>query len=235
MTEDALASEEVMNMDQILSAIPANAVRLPNIPIDTFVQEAYDLHEWVVADQQPLTNAGLSPDLISNLPERAKLLRQSQSIWMKERYGKEEARREWDERSPVAYDLKDRLEAAFKFAFRKHPDLVAKVVAIEEGSGHTDMVQDLNDLSVLGKANENLLEAIGMDLEELDDAAQWADELATLLAKVNGERNDDNSAKLQRDKAYTHLKEAVDEVRLTGKYVYRRDAEKLRGFHRSRN
>lgn len=234
MAEEAILSDDAATMNAVLSTISANEVRLPTIPIDAFVQEAYDLHEWIVEDQEPLINAGLDESLITDLPNRAKMLRQAQSVWMKERYSKEEAQREWDDRALNAYELKDSLEASFKFAFRKHPDLVAKVDVIAGGTGHTDMVQDLNDLSVLGKANENLLGAISMDLTELNQAAQWADELATLLAKVNGERNDDNRAKLQRDKAYTHLKAAMDEIRVTGKYVYRKAPDKVRIFQRTR-
>jgi hypothetical protein len=40
------------------------------------------------------------------------------------------------------------------------------------------------------------------------------DELANLLAEANG------------DKAYTHLKELVDEIREAGKYVFRNDKNK---------
>lgn len=234
MAEEAILTDDTVTMNAVLSTISANEVRLPTVPIDAFVQEAYDLHEWIVENQEPLINAGLDDSLINDLPNRAKMLRQAQSVWMKERYSKEEAQREWDDRAVNAYELKDSLEASFKFAFRKHPDLVAKVDVIAAGTGHTDMVQDLNDLSVLGKANENMLGAISMDLTELNQAAQWANELATLLAKVNGERNDDNHAKLQRDKAYTHLKAAMDEIRVTGKYVYRKEPEKVRVFQRTR-
>ncbi|MDW3195274.1 MAG: hypothetical protein R8G66_23060 [Cytophagales bacterium] len=234
MTDDVIQSEETTISNDVLMANPASEVRLPTIPVYTFVQEAYDLNEWIADDQSPLTNAGLDGEFITDLPNRARMLRQAQSVWMKERYSREEAQREWDERSIEAYDLKDTLEASFRFAFRRHPDLVSKVNAISEGSGHADMVQDLSDLSVLGNAHDNLLSAIGMDMTQLDIAATWADELATLLARVNGERSDDNSAKLLRDKAFTYLKEAVDEIRVTGKFVYRKDQEKLRGFQRTR-
>lgn len=234
MADDLIQTVETTISNEVLATIPVSSVRLPTVPIDAYVQEAYDLYEWIAEDQEPLTNAGLEAVFITDLPNRAKILRQAQSIWMKERYSKEEAQREWDERAVDAYALKESLEASFKFAFRKHPDLVAKVNVIAEGTGHTDMVQDLSDLSVLGKANENLLLSIGMDLSDLDQAAQWSGELATLLAKVNGERNDNNRAKLQRDKAYTHLKEAMDEIRITGKYVYRKEPEKVRVFQRTR-
>ena len=221
-------------LETALASIAANEVRLPHIPIDKFVQEAYDLHHLIVEDHEPLLKAGMSPDLITELSDRARLLRRTQSMWSKERYSKEEAAREWDARSESAYELKDSLEASFRFAFRKHPNLLAKVAAIEEGTGHVDMVQDLSDLSVLGKANLHLLEAINLDLEELNTAEVWADELAILLARVNGERQDHSGTKHLRDKAYTYLKEVVDEIRATARFVYRKNPKKLVSFQRSR-
>jgi hypothetical protein len=38
------------------------------------------------------------------------------------------------------------------------------VSAITDGSGHADMIQDLNDIAVLGRENPDPLTAIGFDL-----------------------------------------------------------------------
>ena len=54
--------------------------------------------------------------------------------------------------------------------------------------------------------------------------------MADLLSQVNGERDSDNQFKVMRDKAYTHLKEAVDEIRSCGKYVFWWDENRLKGY-----
>ena len=72
------------------------------------------------------------------------------------------------------------------------------------------MIQDLSDLSVLGKANQ------------------------PLLAAMNGERAENNSAKTIRDKAYTLLKKAVDEIREAGKYVFWKNPDRLKGYYSAR-
>jgi hypothetical protein len=95
------------------------------------------------------------------------------------------------------------------------------------------MIQDLNDLSVLGKANPQLLEAINLDMSLLDEAAQTAKEMAALLAEVNRSRREHSEAKRIRDQAYTHLKEAVDEIRRCGQYVFRQNKERLMGYRSS--
>ena len=101
---------------------------------------------------------------------------------------------------------------------------------IREGGSSADMVQDLNDIAVLGRENTGPLTAIGFDLTQLDLAADRADKLADLLAEANGDKADPNESKIIRDKAYTHMKALVDEIREAGKYVFRKDKNRLKGY-----
>jgi hypothetical protein len=106
------------------------------------------------------------------------------------------------------------------------------VRAISPIGGHAKMMKDLNDLSLLGKDNTRLLEAINFDLSLLDKAAQTSREMAVLLDEMdrNKERYEHSEAKKIRDQAYTYLKEAVDETLETGKYVFRQDKKRLRAY-----
>jgi len=88
----------------------------------------------------------------------------------------------------------------------------------------------MNDIAVLGRENPDPLTAIGFDLTQLDLAATKADELANLLAEANGDKADPNESKIIRDKAYTHMKELVDEIREAGKYVFRNNKNRLKGY-----
>ena len=118
----------------------------------------------------------------------------------------------------------------FTFAYRKLPDLLAKVQTIREGNSNADMLQDHSDMSVLGKENPGPLNKIGFDITDLDRAAEVADELSAVLALANGEDGDDVDAKELRDKAYTFMKIAVDEIRSTGQYVFWRDDDRKKGY-----
>ena len=55
-----------------------------------------------------------------------------------------------------------------------------------------------------------------MDLTLLDQAAETANDMADLLGQATVEREDNSAARVIRDKAFTHLKEVVDEVRNCG-------------------
>jgi hypothetical protein len=56
------------------------------------------------------------------------------------------------------------------------------------------MIQCLNDLSVLGRANQELLTNTGFDLTLLDLAAQKCDELRSFYAEASRDRKDFSAA-----------------------------------------
>ena len=92
------------------------------------------------------------------------------------------------------------------------------------------MIQSLNDLSVLGRANQGLLTNIGFDLTLLDLAAQKSDELAPMYSAASRDREDYSEVKRIRDQAFTHLKEVVDLIRKCGQYVFWRNDTRLKGY-----
>ena len=214
----------------IILAIPDEEVRPPHIPVDTFIQEAENTHYWAEKDKKELMRAGLSAEIIDDIPKRAGTCREAQSRWNQMYNHQADAEKEWKEKAPKAYDLHAILLHDFRFAYRNDKYLSSRISAIGEGYGHDDMFQDLNDMSVLGKANPEPLKAIGFDMSLLNEAARISDEMATLLTKVNGERASTSEAKLIRDKTYMYLKDAVDEIRAYGKYVFWRDAERLKRY-----
>ncbi|EZH72358.1 hypothetical protein ATO12_23180 [Aquimarina atlantica] len=215
----------------VLEALPQEAVKSPTIPVDVFMQEAENLFVWAEEDKETLLAKGLDWQMYGeDLPTRTGACRYAQAVWMKERYSQEEAAKAWREESPKAYEFRNDLLADLRFAFRKRLDLLARVRAIPDGEGDADMIQDLMDISVLGKANIAELEKAKYDLSNFDVAAQKSDALAELLAKANGATLDNSKAKEIRDRAYTHLKEAIDELRETGKYAFRKDPERYKGY-----
>lgn len=224
-----LQVNDIAKLDVILS-IPDKDVQTPVMPVDIFLQEAENLYKWSLDDLEALLSVGITQSVLDDLPVRAGATREAQSRWFKDRYSQQEAQRDWSLRSPEAYDLRNELLHVFRFAYRKDPVLLGRVSNVADGSGHADMIQDLNDLAVLGKANTEPLTAIGFDLDQLDAAATAADEMADLLATANGDKAEKNESKTIRDKAYTHLKELVDEVREAGKYLFWRNPNRLKGY-----
>lgn len=216
---------------EVISAIEESQIKTPHhIPVAVYIQEANTLYHWALADEEALTAAGLSWELVEDIPLRCEALIKTEASWQTQKNVEKKCSREWNKRSPLAYELRDRLLSDFRFAFRNHPDLVKTIRAISKGKSHADMIQDLNDLSVVGKANLQLLEAINFDISLLDEAARTASEMAALLAEVNSSGQERSEAKKIRDQAYTHLKGAVDEIREYGRYVFRKNEERFIGY-----
>ena len=213
-----------------IEAIPYDQLKSPNMPVDVFLQEVENTVKWVQDDKDKLVAAGLDWTLVDDMPARAGALREAQSLWYKERFAREEAQKEWSEKSPDAYDLRDTLLHTFRYAFRNEADLTSRIAIIAEGSGNADMIQDLNDLSLLGKDHTDLLTAVGFDITLLDTAAATSAEMASILSQATVDRSDQNTERIIRDKAYLFLKQALDEVRVCGQYVFWRNDARLKGY-----
>ncbi|WP_096084686.1 hypothetical protein [Agaribacterium haliotis] len=166
-------------------------------------------------DQETLNQHGLNKNYLQQLSERVGALR--------------EAEAQWAEQQQNAYDMRDNLLRNFRYAFRKHQDLLGRVSHIADGNSHADMIQDLSTLAALGRQHSEALQAINFDLARLDQAATTADKIATLLAKANGDKLGGSSGRELHDKAYTYLKEIVDEVRACGKYALYKQPTRLIG------
>lgn len=225
-----MSKEQFELKKPLFEAIPANEVILPNMPVAIAIQEAEDLYEWCQPDKAILMSVGFDWGLAEDLPARIGACRYAQSSWQKEYKSIEDAQKEWNMLAPAAYDLRNTMVHFYLHAYRKMPDIKAKVQKIADGSGHSDMLQDLHDASVLGESHPEPLKLINFDMSLLPKAAQMSDELANLLAKANGARLGDNKLKLLRDKAYTYMKVAVDELKHHGQFAFWRTPDRLKGY-----
>ena len=224
-------ADDLLALKGDLMAIPANKVKEPTIPVGIFVQEAEDLAQWSSDDLSLLTTLGITGETLGSIKVRAGALRETQSLWNKDRRTMQDAQKQWAAQSPAAYDLRDELIHTFRYAFRNDDKLLARVAEIADGTGHADMLQDLNDLAVLGREHIELLNAIGFDTAKLDLAASKSDTLAEVLAAANGDKLSNNEFKITHDQAFTFLKQVVDEVRDAGKYLFWRTPDRLKGYY----
>jgi hypothetical protein len=214
-----------------IKAIEEDQVKKPNnIPVNVYIQEAKNLYQWCLDDKETLTASGLNWEFVTDLPARAGALAEAESRWNKQRFAGKEWAEKWQKESPIAYKLRDEMLECFRFAFRKDADLLRKVAYISERKGQAGMIQGLTDLAVLGKDNPMLLKKISFDMTLLDRAADTSDRMAPLLAETTTERERESDGKKIRDRAYTHLKEAVDEIYEHGQFAFRQDDERRRGY-----
>lgn len=216
-------------------AVPAYEILKPYMPMGIFLQEAEDLAVWAKDDAPELAKASLDESIITDLPILVGATSQAQSAWMKETKTREQAEQEWTELEPKAIALRNELQRAFRYAFRHQPDLLSQVTTIEDGYGHADLIQDLNDQAVLGRDHLDALAQIGTAEERIELAATMSDHARDVRARANGEKISDNENLTIRNQMYTLLKRSVDEIRLCGKYVFWNNKDRLKGYSSAYN
>jgi len=210
----------------VISAIDDSQIKKPHhIPVPVYIEEADTLCHRALQDKNELVAAGVSRELIEDLPQRLGALIEAEKKWQKEWKNRNKIALEWDKQSPAGYDLRKRLLADFYYAFRKESDLMMYLKYISPPGPYSKMIQDLTNLSDLGRAQTRLLEVTNFDFSLLDKADQTINEMARLLAKMDCGKGKSSKVKTIRDQAYTHLKEAVDVIRKAGKYVFRQNKE----------
>ena len=226
-----MSKESFDSKKAVFDAIPESEIKYPDVPVDEALQEAEELYVWCLHDKELLVKASLDWKLVKDLPIRTDACRYAESKWLEESNEKKEAQLAWKEKLPEAKDLRDELLHHFKFAYEKYPSLKATVKKISEGDSQADMIQDLSDLAVLGKANPEPLKAISIDLALLDKAEVLSKESASLRAMAHGSKSEKNQSRIIRDKAYLHLQEAVEEIYRVGQYVFWKDDDRLKGYY----
>lgn len=214
----------------VLEAMPPETVSQPNMPVRVLCQEAETLYRWAKHDQAKLAGAGLPSTTIEGLQPAIGAARYAEGLWYRTRFTHDETRRQWDEKSAEAYALFDSLVHAFLYAFRNRHDLLGRVRGINEGAGSADRIQGLVNLSLIGRENRAELEKINFDLSQLDAAESFADTIADLLGETSAESGLENDMRDMRDRAYTLLRNIVNDIRECGKYVFYRDERRYRGY-----
>ncbi len=205
---------------QAIENLPLDQTLLPDQTIDGFVNHAETLAVEAAKDSDALAKAGMDTTIISDLPTLSGALRHLQAIWMSEYRTNKEVQKEWKEQSPAAYALRDELLHHFSFAYRNDSNLTQKVKRIKEGSDHADMVQDLVELAVLGESYPEPLQQINLETSVLEKAKTVSKTMANLLAQVNGIEKGNDEKKINRDKAFTLLRERVNTICEYGQYVF---------------
>ena len=217
-------------MTPAFQRISRDALVVIKLPVRTVVQDAISLVAWCNEDKSLLIKAGLNWQVVEELDMSAAGLKEAQSNWENERFGLNDSQAAWQALILQANDLHDELVHFMRFAFRKHPDLKASLARIADKRSDVDVIQDLNDLSVLGKRNANLLSAVGMDLNKLNEASDKSFELGQYKAQAMVGQSRAQECKLIRDQAYTMVWNLLAEVRECGRFATWKNAERSVGY-----
>lgn len=223
--------EKKLAFDQILSATSGIPVLVPkNIPVAVYIQEASDLYRLAWEDREALEEVGLSGALIDEILVRLRMLTEAEVRWNNVKRTPGRGREEFEERWREAQSLMAELKHHFHFAYRKSRDLKKQIGPLSAGRSQAAVIQNLNNIAVFGRNNPGPLKESAFDMTLLDKAAEFSLDLGSLLGDVRAGKSEWMEVKELRDRAYTYLKQIVDEVRACGRFVFRHDSFRKRGY-----
>lgn len=224
-----MSIEDLNQLKEALLAIKQESVKKPGQPVDSLVKEVHTLYYWSKEDMSKLIEVGIKEEELESLLPLSRALRAAESIWLAKKNEQEDVRKLWLLESNQAKELRSILLHSFHYAYKVNPVMSSKLKHIGKGNSNADLIQDLSDLSELGREFSEELVEIGFDLTLLDKASETADRIGNLLGESEA-NNVYHEALDLRNRAYTKLMEVVKKVRGAGQYVFWRNHDRVDGY-----
>lgn len=178
----------VDSLRPLAMAIPANSVRLPEIPIATFIDEGLGFVSAGREHKQALEEVGMDGDLIDSFEQSLFGLQAVQGQWNKERNkGRAEAAITIIEKTA---DLRSEALAMADLALRNSGEGQRRLSGIREGEGLADQVADLLDLALLFRDANELFATVKIDASDMASKLEaGSSELQNALAKEDAQKS----------------------------------------------
>ncbi len=219
----------------IIMSIEDELIRSLDMSEEDALDEAYTLNEVVLEDEALLRSRGCPEQFIDTLLSRITLFSYITSYILLKIDDDASIQETWKSEKRKGYALRRKLLGAFEVAYRKEVKRLAQIDSIKEGRGDADMIIDLRSYAEMGTAYPEQLAKIFFDMTELENARTLSNQLSTLLAKCNIAPDEEKELRELRNRAYTWLKEAMDEIKTFGLWIHADDQEKreryMSAFH----
>ena len=209
----------------LLNTVPDNEVKYPSMPIAVYIQEAYDLYTFSVDDLPQLLAAGLSPGLHESLAARVDLCAKAQSAW-----ASVQATNLVKEELEEGRQFMAKLVRQYRYALRKHPKHLKLIRRMASERSNAALFQNLLTMAIIGEEDHELFLPPGLDPALPARARYLSEYLPSRYAEYTSEQKSGYDSRLLRDRAFTLLKQAVDELRVCGRYVFANNPHHYQGY-----
>ncbi len=180
----------------------------------------------VCKDRAELEREKIPWDTVEQIPVLCGALRELSSKYFDVQFDKPELTALWNQKREEAQSILKYILDYMSFAYRNDPVQLAKVVKIKEGDSAADLIQDLSDISVIGKSKPEPLRMTDFRFQALDEASELASTLGTLAAQAKVAREETPEQKVMRDKVHYLLGNVLKEVSEFGQFTFRGDKAK---------
>jgi hypothetical protein len=214
-----------------IASIADERIKEPTgMPVRNYLQEAENIYNWCQADREKLVANGMDWQMVEDMPARIDALREAQAIWRTSNSAEVGIEKEWNKQVPAAFALRKELARAIKFAFRDNRTARAAIRRLTSGGSHASLIQSLRDLAIFGMEHDEYLRSKKFNMEKLAAGVEMSRRMGSLLAAVKTGRSFSSKSLKLRNQAYTHLKEAVDELKAHALYLFADDKKRMRGY-----
>lgn len=209
----------------ILMAIPEDFVTALTMPPEEASAEVARMTVVVKRDSVRLLAKGVEPDFINTFEVRAGTLIYAVAMLDVIISNAEGAQMQWGKKKPVAVKVREELIVGFAWALRSEKKAIEALGRIKEGKGNKDLIGDLLELNILGSRYLELLKKYGVTLELLEQAKVLNTELNRILAHCKVDPDAYNEQVDICNRAWTDIKEALDDIYQAGKFAFLNDPE----------
>jgi hypothetical protein len=219
--------EELTNKIQSISD---KQIIVPTIPIAIYLQEAENLAAWAKDDIDQLSKVGINITHIEDVKERIEACRVLQTEWNNIKNCTSDAKIKWQKESEIGYALHKEILIDFNFAYRNDKRQMKIIKRLKLKRGLPSLVENLGVFAEIGRHEKEPLEKIHFNFDKLEQAYQLSNTLYDINLDYKSSEENKHKQKVLRDKSYTYLKLLLDEIRLSGKYVFSGNKERLQGY-----
>lgn len=117
-----------------------------------------------------------------------------------------------------------------EYAFYGDKDLVKAVEYIKKGDSDADYAMDLATIAGFAEKYSQKLIDSGCDMKHVEVIKEYQYKYGELIAKCTVEEGEKNLLGTARDKAFTFLVVAIEEVRRAARHAFWNDKKRLRGY-----
>lgn len=215
-----------------IEALDDKLTRAPSMPIKTFIQKAEIQIERAHKMIDALKRVKFNAAILDEIPLFLGALRHLASAWFNIQFDKPETRKIWMEKQEISEEYRFELSAALSLAFHDDDVTMEKLQELNQGGSNADEIQILNDLVYLAQNinKEKLLAETELTDEKITDAGQLAVELGQIYAKVIVDESTSPEIRIQRDKTFTIIEDAMKEIERRAHYAFRNKPEEASLF-----
>lgn len=217
------------NIDKIMS-IESNKTIKSTIPHKIVISESQELKIVLDEDVDALTARGLNPLIQEELSKKIAAYTYAVALCELNTQNNSSIQLNWNSKKEESYALKKKIIHEMEFAFSEKPQALKQLAEVKKGKSHKEMLINLLELEIIGRGYADLLRKTYFDFSLLEKLKTLQKEVTRAYADMKLHGNQINNTVVVRDKAYTWLKETINEIRKYGKFVFSNDPNRLKYY-----